>query len=1137
MSPQPNYELSDRYTAHEGAVFLNGTQVLARIALDQAHLDRTAGRNTGGFITGYRGSPITSLDREIASSADLFEAAGIVHKPALNEDLAATAIWGTQQLAQNPARKHEGVFGLWYGKGPGLDRSMDAIRHGAAYGASESGGVVLLVGDDHGASSSTVAHQSETMLSAAHIPVLHPATLEELREFGLAAIEISRRSGAWVALKCQTELLETSARVDLDASLPVIGTPELPSANFLYARNPEPPLDAEKRHQPRLTAVQQLVYSASLDRITSTAKDARLGIVATGKAWLDLCAAFELLGLDPEDCNVRVWKPALTWPLEPLSAIGFAEGLEQFLVVEEKGALTEIQLRVIFSERLGPQSPRIIGKRDQNGNDLIPQTGVLDPVTVAGAVSAFLGVPAVPCHKGAPVFDLPRRRPFLCAGCPHNTSTNLPRGSRAFAGIGCHSMVIGLNRATDAFTQMGAEGVTWQGQAPFTDEKHVFANMGDGTYFHSGILAIRSAVAAGQNITYKVLFNDAVAMTGGQPHDGALSPLAIVSQLKAEGVGRTVLVAKDPDVWRKVRLPDGVELLGRDDLNRISKELRETPGVTAIVYDQMCATELRRRRKRGRIETPPERAFINPLVCEGCGDCTIVSNCVAVEPLDTWQGRKRQINQSVCNIDLSCIKGFCPSFVTVTGSTPKRVNPKRVNALLDGLTLPEPKQIGDGHTDILIAGIGGTGVLTVSGVIGMAAFLQGRPVTLLDQSGLAQKNGAVRSHIRIGKSATQLKPSRIGASGAHTLLACDAFAASDAPVLNHVEWGRTVVVVNTSAAPPVEFLTDRSTDTSAEAALDAIEQVAGNAATRIDARELASRYFGEAALANVILLGAAWQLGRVPLALSSLERAITLNGVAVDDNLAAFALGRVAVAMPEALQKPELQHVISGDLEQRISFLTDYQNTAWAERFADMVKQASARETELTGAEGSFTRTVMKNAFRLMSYKDEYEVARLHLSTEFDLALRNEFGDDISVKHHLAPPMLFGGKDMRGYPLKRKFGSWIRPVFSVLTRMKGLRGTFADPFGQTAERRMERGLIADYDAMIRDMLPNLRADLLPEAIALANLPDTVRGFGPIKEKSVADMRVQKDKLQAEFDTALKEKQTYKQPEQAKGAER
>lgn len=1091
--------------------------MLARLALDQARRDRKAGLSTAGLVTGYRGSPITTLDREIGTIRDQFDMHDILHTPALNEDLAMTAIWGTQQVAQNPKRTHDGVFGLWYGKGPGLDRSIDALRHAAAYGASELGGVVLLVGDDHGASSSTVAHQSEKMLEAAHIPVLHPATLQELRSFGLAAIEISRKSGAWVALKCQTELLETTASVDLDKVAPDLIAEGLPSKSRLYAAGSEPPLEAEKRHAPRLEAVQSLVRTGGLDRITCDPVDATLGILATGKAWLDVVAALDVLGVAPDSLGIRIYKPALTSPMDPKSTAAFAKGLARILVVEEKGPVVEDQLRVICSKQPG-LTPVIVGKQDETGADLLPQIGVIDPMVVSRAIAAFLGhssnaTDTVP----VPVFDLPRRRPFFCAGCPHNTSTNLPDGSRALAGIGCHSMAIGTGRSTDDFTQMGAEGVSWQGQAPFTRENHVFANMGDGTYFHSGVLAIRSAVAAGHNITYKILFNDAVAMTGGQPHDGALSPPAIVQQLKAEGVGRTVLVSVEPERWRALRLPAGAELAPRDDLDRISRELRETPGVTAIVFDQTCATELRRRRKRKTIEPPPARAFINPLVCEGCGDCTVMSNCVAVEPFDTWQGRKRKINQSVCNIDLSCVKGFCPSFVTVTGANPQRVDPQQVNTVLQTVTLTEPENPQTGPQDILIAGIGGTGVLTVSAVIGTAAFLERCDVTLLDQSGLAQKNGAVRSHVRLGGSYGTPRPSRILAGGADTLLACDTFAAGDTPVITHI--GKiTEIIANTSTAPPIEFLNDRNTDTSSGRALSALEQAAGKAAMRVDARALALHYFGDLALANVILLGAAWQLGRVPLAISSIRRAFKLNGVAVQSNLAALDLGRIAITSPNALEDRPSNEKPVDDHEHRMAFLTLYQNAAWADRYGKLVHEVARREADVMGGKGRLTNAVMRNAFKLMTYKDEYEVARLHSDHRFVKDLHAAFGTEIKIHHHFAPPLLPLGKDRRGFPSKKEFGPWIRALLPQLARLKILRGTLLDPFGWTAERSMERQLIRDYHDMLRRVLPEMTQVNFDLVLRLAEQPNDVRGFGPIKEKAVQEMTERKKSLLSELDS-------------------
>ncbi|MFV0282519.1 MAG: indolepyruvate ferredoxin oxidoreductase family protein, partial [Castellaniella sp.] len=750
MTPNQPLGVDERLSCPTGRVFLGGVQILARLALDQARADRDRGLRTGGYVSGYRGSPLAGLDRELVRLEGEFAGHDIRFRPAVNEDLAATASWGTQQLAQNPTRRKDGVFALWYGKGPGLDRSMDAVRHGAAYGASHRGGVVLLVGDDHAAASSTVVHQSDVMLSAAHVPVLNPSTLQELRLLGRAAIEISRQSGSWMALKCQTELMETSAPVDLDRDVPAALLETPPADPVLHAGGTEMPQRAELRIAPRLTAVQRLVARAGLDRLTVEAPGATTGIVAVGKAWIDLNAAFAALGLTPEEAGIRIYRPALVWPLEPEGALRFAAGLRRILVVEEKDAFVETQLRALLSERMADAMPVVEGKRDRGGDTLLPATGVLDPQLVAAALGRFLGreVPDGPQGAGIPP-ALPRRKPFFCAGCPHNGSTRLPKGSRAFAGIGCHSMAAGPDGDTDGFTQMGAEGVVWQGQSPFCDENHVFVNMGDGTYFHSGVLAIRAAIASGVNATYKVLFNDAVAMTGGQPHDGALTPGGIAAQLLAEGVRRVVLVSDDPARTRATGLPARVPLHRRADLDRISRELRDVPGITAIVYDQTCATELRRRRKRGKAPVAAERVVINADICEGCGDCTLVSNCVAVEPLPTWKGLKRRINQSVCNSDQSCLGGFCPSFVTVSDSRRERTDISLIEARLAGAALPEPGIAADGDAGILIAGIGGTGVLTVSAILGMAAHLSGRQVTLLDQSGLAQKNGAVRSHVRI----------------------------------------------------------------------------------------------------------------------------------------------------------------------------------------------------------------------------------------------------------------------------------------------------------------------------------------------------------------------------------------------------
>ncbi|ASP21229.1 2-oxoacid ferredoxin oxidoreductase [Antarctobacter heliothermus] len=1097
MSLHQSLDVDERLSCAKGTVFLSGVQVLARLALDQSRADRARGLKTGGYVSGYRGSPLAGLDRELMRLSAEFAAHDVQFHPAVNEDLAATAIWGTQQLAQNPTRRLDGVFGLWYGKGPGLDRSMDAVRHGAAYGASPLGGVVMLVGDDHAASSSTVAHQSDAMLAAAHVPVLHPTTLQNLRLLGRAAIEISRQSGAWVALKCQTELMEISGSIDLDEELPptLLGTSEPDPA--LHTAVIEMPPMAELRIAPRIAAVQRLVAEAGLDRITTEAPNATIGIIATGKASIDLNGALLALGLSPEDAGIRIYRPALVWPLEPTGALRFASGLKQILVVEEKDAFVETQLRALLSERLSSAMPQIMGKRDATGEVLLPATGALDPQLIATAVARFLGRDApAPAKQTLAVPTLPRRRPFFCAGCPHNSSTNLPEGSRAFAGIGCHSMVIGTGRNTDGFTQMGAEGVVWLGQSPFCDENHVFVNMGDGTYFHSGLLAIRAAVAAKVNATYKVLFNDAVAMTGGQTHDGTLTPGAIGAQIQAEGVRHVAIVSDDPARTRASGLPPGVKIHHRDMLDRVSQEMRDTPGITAIVYDQTCATELRRRRKRGKAPVPTERIAINSDVCEGCGDCTLVSNCVAVEPRETWKGLKRQINQSTCNTDKSCLGGFCPSFVTITNGATQKPEISGIETRLAGAILPQPALTMDRPADILIAGIGGTGVLTMSAILGMAAHLSNQSVTLLDQSGLAQKNGAVRSHVRIGHPDIQNQPARLTAGSASLLIAADVFTAADPNAIG-VIGPQTAIIANGSAPPPVEFLSDRNVETGPEAAIGVLKS-AGRSFCQIDAQHLAVQLIGSGAFANVILVGAAWQSGAIPLSQDALEQAITLNGVAVRQNLLAFAIGRAAVAAPDLLTPAEQLGDDADLATRRHKFLTAFQSTAWADRHAALVRAVAEAETPLVGAPGALTEAVSKTAFRLMTYKDEYEVARLLSSDEFVEEIRREHGPEAKVTYHLAPPLLAWRRDSRGRPAKMRFGSWLGTPLRLLARFKGLRGTAFDPFGHSLERRTERALVDRYERTIRAILPSLSPDTRDMAYQIALMPGNVRGFGPVK---------------------------------------
>ncbi|MHB2165705.1 indolepyruvate ferredoxin oxidoreductase family protein [Alsobacter sp. R-9] len=1126
--------LDEKFTLERGRVLLSGNEALVRMMLMQKARDRANGLHTAGFASGYRGSPLGRLDREFEKAGHLLSRNDIVFRPGLNEDLAATAVWGTQQLGLFPGARYDGVFGLWYGKGPGVDRSMDVIRHAQASGTAPNGGALLLVGDDHGAVSSTLPHQSEHNLISAMVPLLSAAGVGEFPAFGLLGWAMSRFSGSWVGFKCQTDIVESTATVEVDPLQPEIVFPAgVAGAPSLGIRWPDGPAAQERRlFEDKMAAVLAFARANRLNRVTTGEGRARVGVVASGKAWLDLLGALALLGIDErraEALGLRLYKIGLVWPLEPEGLERFVDGLETVLVVEEKRPVIETDIKAHLFNRPADRRPRIVGKAGLDGAPLLPAWGEIDPAMIARALLRLLGPAADDLAARAaavlapePTIPAPAagatREPYFCAGCPHSISTRVPEGSRASTGIGCHMMVIGVpERATATFTQMGGEGVAWTGMAPFTDERHIFVNMGDGTYFHSGLLAIRASVAVRVNATYKILFNDAVAMTGGQRHDGDLTVPDLVRQLEAEGVARVEVVAEDPDRWLG-QLP-GVTLSHRDALDEVQRRLREIPGVTAIVFDQVCAAEKRRRRKRGQMESGPRRAFINELVCEGCGDCSAVSNCIAVEPVETAFGRKRRINQSSCNTDLSCIKGFCPSFVTVEGAVPRRgqVALPDPAALTAGLPEPELPALAEPWA-MLLAGIGGTGVLTVSAILAQAAHLDGHCVQALDQTGLAQKNGAVLSHLRLARDPGHLNAIRIGRGEADALLGFDLVTAAGPVALRTAAKERTRAVVDRAVAPTAAFVKDNAVDIRGAALASAIAGATGEAPLAVDATDLATRLLGDAIAANMLVLGFAWQRGLVPCSLGALDAAIALNGVAVAMNRAAFALGRLAAHDAGA---PLLQGVPKGAapdgspaerLKRRVAFLTDYQDAAYAARFEALVARAKAAEQRLGPGFSGLAEAVCDNAFRLMAYKDEYEVARLYTLPSFREALGDAFEGRPRLRFHLAPPLLARTDPRTGRPAKIAFGAWMLPVFRLLASLRTLRGTAFDLFGRTQERRMERRLVEGYAGLVGEIADGLTPDNHAAAVRLAGWPSDIRGFGPVKLAAVERASLRRDEL-------------------------
>lgn len=1131
--------LDDKYRLATGHLYLTGTQALTRLPMLQKQRDAAFGLNTACFISGYRGSPLGGLDKSLWDAREYLKQNHIHFQPGVNEELGATAVWGSQQANLFPGARYDGVFAMWYGKGPGVDRSGDVFKHGNSAGVSKHGGVLLLAGDDHGCKSSTIAHQSEHAFIAASIPVLNPANVQEVLDYGIIGWELSRYSGCWVALKTIAENVDSSAVVDVDPLRVQVKIPEdfqLPE-DGVHIRWPDPPLAQEKRlNVYKIYAARAFALANNLNQVKLDSPNPRLGIITTGKSYLDVRQALDDLGLDEALCakvGLRVLKVGMSWPLEPVSVHQFAEGLDEILVVEEKRSIIEDQLTgQLYNWPVGKR-PRVVGEFDEQGNSLLPNLGELTPAMIARVIAkrlapiyssptieerlAFLDAKekalAAPKHKTV-------RTPHFCSGCPHNSSTKVPEGSRALGGIGCHYMTQWMDRSTDTFTQMGGEGATWIGQAPFTDTPHVFQNLGDGTYFHSGHLALRAAVAAGVNITYKILYNDAVAMTGGQPIDGELRIDQLSQQVHAEGVKRIALVSDEPDKYpTRATFAPGVTFHHRRELDAVQRELREFKGVSVILYDQTCATEKRRRRKRGKMVDPAKRAFINPAVCEGCGDCSVKSNCLSVLPLETELGRKREIDQSACNKDFSCLEGFCPSFVTVHGGSLRKPEAVGLGALF--IALPEPKQPALSRPwNILLPGVGGSGVTTVGALLGMAAHIEGKGCTVLDQAGLAQKFGPVITHIRIAARQSDIYAVRIAAGETDLLLGCDLVVSSSEEALAKLNDKIAHAVINSHEAATAEFTRNPDAQVPGAAMREAISEAVGEGKTRfVDATRLATRLLGDSIATNLFMLGYAYQKGLVPVSAEAINKAIELNGVAIELNQQAFLWGRRAahdlaavekVAAPKVVEAPHcstLEEIVA----DRMQRLTAYQNAAYAERYRELVERVRKVDTD---AEQRLSKAVARYYFKLLAYKDEYEVARLYSDETFRKQLEAQFEGDYRLQFHLAPSWLSKRDAVTGEPRKRSFGPWMLKAFSVLARFKFLRGSALDPFGHSAERRLERELIEEYEANVAYLLAELNGSNYRTAVALAEIPEQIRGYGHVKEAALANAREQATQLKA-----------------------
>jgi indolepyruvate ferredoxin oxidoreductase len=1116
--------LDEKYRTEIDRVFLTGTQALVRLPLLQRARDLAAGLNTAGFITGYRGSPLGGIDIQLWQARAQLAESHVHFTPALNEEIAATAVAGSQQVSLLPQATVEGVFSIWYGKGPGVDRATDALKHANLAGASRSGGVLVVAGDDHACKSSTIPHTSEPSLAAAMIPVLVPADISDILAFGLHGWAMSRWSGRFVGIKTVADVVESSGTVTFSLAEFATRWPEGPVPD-VHIRPFVNLLDTEARLLNfGLPAALDYVRLNGLDRIVLDPPEPALGIVTIGHTYNEVRRALADLGDPP----VRLLKLALAWPLDREIVRRFAAGLREVVVVEDKTDFIEKQVRDALYDLT--ERPRVVGRADETGATLLPWAGQLSAEVIGLALARRLPqTEAIEARRRlleaqrdvvAQLAPPAVRKPYFCSGCPHNTSTKVIDGSRAMAGIGCHTLAIWMNRSSEFPSQMGGEGAFWLGQAPFTQESHVFANIGDGTYMHSGLLSIRAAVAAGVNITFKLLVNDAVAMTGGQPVDGTPTVPQLTRQLAAEGVARIAVVTDQPEKHDTVSdFAPGVTVHHRRDLDAVQRTLRDTQGVTALVYDQTCAAEKRRRRKRGTLVDPQMRTFINEAVCEGCGDCSVASNCLSVAPVETPLGTKRRIDQSTCNKDFSCVEGFCPSFVTVHGGTLR----KRARTLPDETGLPEPAHPAlDRPWSILVTGIGGTGVVTIGALLGMAAHADGVRSLVQDSTGLSQKGGSVWSHIRLAAEDTALHGARVGAGQADLVLGCDLVVTASPDSLATIRRGASRVVLNANRAPTADNVLDPDFRLPAAKLRRNIEEAAGaDHVATLDATALAAALMGDAIASNIFLLGYAWQSGLIPLSHESLLHAIDLNGASVETNKAAFGWGRCAAHdLPAVLRAAGLAdpvaipRTLDEIVAHREQHLTDYQGRRYARRYAKLVAQVAEVEARMFSGATPLAEAVARNYARLLAYKDEYEVARLYRTQAFRDSLESQFEGYARVEYRLAPPLVAARDPRTGHLRKRVYGPWVQRAFAVLVRLKRLRGTPLDPFGRTEERRAERRLIAEYEADIAAVLAKLTPARLPHAVALASLPERIRGYGHVKARAMREAAVERTRLLA-----------------------
>ena len=1155
-----NVTLDDKYSLDVGRAFMSGVQALVKLPMLQRQRDALQGKNTAGFISGYRGSPLGTYDQALWKAKKYLQAQNIVFQPGVNEELAATALWGTQQLGFAPAgsNKFDGVFGIWYGKGPGVDRCADVFKHANMAGTTPWGGVLAVAGDDHVAKSSTAAHQSDHIFKACGTPVFFPASVQDILDLGVHAFAMSRFSGIWSGMKTIQEIVESSATAVIDPERVKIVLPEFEMpAGGVHIRWPDDALSQEARlFDFKWYAALTYIRANRLNHNVLQGPNDRFGLIASGKAYNDTRQALLDLGLDDETCRrigIRLHKVTVVWPLEAQATREFATGLQEILVVEEKRQVIEYQLKEELYNWRSDVRPVVLGKfneAEEGGGEwsvpnprastLLRANADLNPSLIAKAIAQRLlklGVDAdVASRINAQLAIITAkeqamsasvvtadRQPWFCSGCPHNTSTKVPEGSRAMAGIGCHFMALWMDRSTAGFTQMGGEGTPWVGQQPFVNDQHIFANIGDGTYFHSGILAVRQSVAAGVNITYKILYNDAVAMTGGQPigeRSEGHTTLQIAQSMRAEGAKRIAIVTDEPEKYEGADLVADVNVYHRTLLDQVQREMREIKGCTVIIYDQTCATEKRRRRKRGTMVDPAVRVLINDLVCEGCGDCGVQSNCLSVEPLETEFGRKRTINQNTCNKDTSCLKGFCPSFVTVEGGQLKKKAKGVSRIALPDIELPLPTLPPTQHAwGTVVAGVGGTGVITIGQLLGMAAHIEGKGIVTQDSAGLAQKGGATWSHVLIADNQDAIRTTRVSMAAADLIIGCDPIVSAGKETLQRMLQGRTHVALNAYSTPTAAFVKNANWQNPAEqCAADIANAVGLEGLSAFDANRVSAQVLGDTIFINPMLLGYAWQKGWVPLGHEALVRAIELNDVAVAQNIAAFEWGRhcahhwnvvdtlLAPAQVVQFHKPQ---GVDALVAKREAFLTDYQNSSYAKRYSDVV--ARVQKAEAAWSKTSLSEAVARNLFKLMAYKDEYEVARLHTNTAFLQKIGDMFEGDYTVNYHLAPPIISKTNE-KGELQKQKFGPLMLTGFKLLKHLKVLRGTPLDIFGNTEEREMERALIGEYVASIDEVLAKLNANNHALALEIANLPDAIKGFGHVKARNVVAVRSKWDGL-------------------------